>query len=103
MSWTGDLAKFVKKLLLLEQRVEKNAEDIKNIRQDLKELTDFTRKVAYAVKSYQSKAESERENLILRLENELLKLEKRLSSTSLLNLDSSPLDQRQLSSKDDQE
>lgn len=49
------LYEFSKQLLTLKSQVEKNTQDIKELRQDLKELTAATQKLAYAV-------EREREN-----------------------------------------
>lgn len=88
MSWVQDLAAFAKRLLMLETRVETNAEEIKALRQDLKSLTEFTQKIAYAVKRNQEKSEDSHTILVKSLENELLKLECRLSvsgRTSNLN------------------
>lgn len=82
MSWHQDLLNFVKRLLKLEERVEKNAEEIAAIRQDLKALTEFTNRVAYAVKSNRERQESDHKILVLQLENELLRLENRLSTSN---------------------
>ena len=82
MSWVQDLASFAKRLLTLEGQVESNAEEIKALRQDLKALTEFTQKVAYAVKRNQERAEDKHKNLVLSLKVELLELERRLSTTN---------------------
>lgn len=88
MSWIQDLASFAKRLLTLETRVETNAEEIKSLREDLKALTGFTQKVAYAVKRNEERSQDKQENLILSLKLELAELENRLhasSRTSSLN------------------
>lgn len=74
----SDIASFGKKLLFLTERVDKNAEEIKALRQDLKALTNFTQEVAYAVKRNQASAEDKSTILVQKIENELLKLENRL-------------------------
>ncbi|MEM6436011.1 MAG: hypothetical protein AAF773_19480 [Cyanobacteria bacterium P01_D01_bin.115] len=82
MSWVNDLASFAKKLLLLETRVETNTKEIKALRQDLKALTEFTQKVAYAVRRNHEQAGYKHSMLVTKLENELLKLECRLNVSS---------------------
>lgn len=74
----SDIASFGKKLLFLSERVDKNAEEIETLRQDLKTLTDFTQKVAYAVRRNESRAEDRSTIVMQKIENELLKLENRL-------------------------
>jgi hypothetical protein len=85
MSWVSDLAEFAKRLLTLESRVETNSEEIKELRQDLKALTQFTQKVAYAVKTYEERAEDKRENLVLSLKLELANLKTEIAKTNNLN------------------
>jgi predicted nuclease with TOPRIM domain len=85
MSWASDLAKYAKELLLLQSRVVSNSEEIKELRQDLKALTEFTRKVAYAVKTYEQRSEDKRENLVLTLQLELSKLQTQIAQTNNLN------------------
>lgn len=82
MSWIDDLASFAKRLITLEDRVVTNAEDITVIRKDLKTLTEFTRKVAYAVKRNEERSEDKHENLVLILKLELAQLENRLSNSA---------------------
>lgn len=74
----------------LHQRVDKNAEEIADLRRDLKTLADFSRKVAGAVTRNKDKAEDFKErvedkhqNLVLSLKVELLELERRLSRTAI--------------------
>lgn len=91
MSWVEELANLTKKIFQLNGRVEKNAEQIMQLNERLEALVGFTKKVASAVKdqkrdiadcrkdigTFQERNQSEREKLVLQLENELLKLESR--------------------------
>jgi hypothetical protein len=47
MTWAGNFVEFVKRLLNLEERVGKNTQELKELRQDLKTLSDFVGRVAY--------------------------------------------------------
>jgi chromosome segregation ATPase len=85
VSWISDLADLAKNLLTLESRVESNSEEIKELRQDLKALTQFTRRVAYAVKTYEERSEDKRENLVLSLKLELANLRTDIAQTDSLN------------------
>lgn len=85
MSWAQDIGAFIKKLILLETRVESNAEDIKALREDMKKLIEFTQRVSYAVKRNEERAGDRYENLVLTLKLELSNLEKRLHLPSQLN------------------
>ena len=81
MSWIQDIASFTRKLLILESRVEDHSEEIKDLRRELKELRDFAQNIAYALKRHQERAENRETTMTLSLENELLKLERRLGSS----------------------
>ncbi|MGG6297819.1 hypothetical protein ACQ4M4_25785 [Leptolyngbya sp. AN02str] len=85
MTWINNLAEFVKRLLQLENRVEKNSQQIEELRQDLKKLTDYVARLGNAVQhDRQERAHdqelnaTERENLVLRLRIELMEMEKRI-------------------------
>jgi hypothetical protein len=71
------LYEFGKQLLTLKSQVEKNTQDIKDLRQDLKVLTAAVQKLAYTVRLNSENDSHEREKLVLRLENALLKIERR--------------------------
>lgn len=71
------LYEFGKQLLALKGQVEKNTQDIKDVRQDLKELTSLVHKLAYSVQRNSDNEAHEREKLVLRLENSLLRVERR--------------------------
>lgn len=79
MSWVQDLAGFARQLLTLEYRVKSNVEEIKGLREDLKALTEFTQKVAYAVKRNEERRVNHQSVLTRDLKIELLELERRLS------------------------
>jgi hypothetical protein len=68
---------FGKQLLTLKSQVEKNTQDIEELRQDLKNLTSAVQKLAYVVNRNSENDSHEREKLVLRLENALLKFERR--------------------------
>lgn len=74
-----DLAAFAKQLLTLENRVKVNAEEIKALREDLKSLTAFTQKVAYAVKRNEARRKDQQDILVRDLKIELLELERHLT------------------------
>ena len=78
MSWITDIAGLAKQLITIETRVKDNTDDIKDLQQELKELTKFTQKVAVMVERYQTTADSKHDLLIAQLQNELLKLENKM-------------------------
>lgn len=91
MSLLEKLTSFASDLFKLTQRVDENAEEIAELRRDLKTLADFSRKVAGAVTRNQDKAEDFKErvedkhqNLVLSLKVELLELERRLYNPTIV-------------------
>jgi chromosome segregation ATPase len=79
------LYSFGKDLLTLKGQVEKNTADIKELRQDLKDLTSAVDNLARVVQRNEDRANNERdkeklkqENLVLQLKNALLEQENRL-------------------------
>ena len=70
----------IKQLLLLAQETQKNKAEIKELRQELKELTAVVQRLAYEIHRTSENETHEREKLALRLENQLLKFERRLPS-----------------------
>ncbi len=62
----------------IKQQVEKNAADIRDLQQQMKELTVAVQHVANEVRHNHDNEAHERENLLLRLENTLLRFERRL-------------------------
>jgi uncharacterized protein YoxC len=79
------LYSFGKDLLTLKGQVEKNTADIKELRQDLKDLTSAVDNLVRVVQRNEDRASNEREkeklkqeNLVLQLKNALLEQESRL-------------------------
>lgn len=90
MTWLKEFSEFARKLLLLQDRVERNSEEINALRKDLNALTNIVHQVARTVESQREKQEDAHRILILQLENQLLRFEKRLEkSSSTISLDGS--------------
>ncbi len=70
----------VKQLLLLARETQQNKAEIKELRQELKDLTAIVQRLAYEIHRTSENEAHEREKLVLRLENDLLKFERRLPS-----------------------
>ena len=68
----------LKKLLLLKEQTDKNTSDLKELQREFKELTAVVQHLIYEVRGNRNEEAHERENMMLRLENELLKFERRL-------------------------
>jgi hypothetical protein len=64
---------YARRLLLLKEQTEKNTADIKEIRQELKDLTAAVQRLAYEVQRTRENEAHEREKMVLRLENTLLR------------------------------
>jgi predicted nucleic acid-binding Zn-ribbon protein len=69
----------LKQLLLLTQQTEQNRVEIKELREELDDLTSAVERLAYEMRRDRENEAHEREKLVLRLENELLKFERRIS------------------------
>lgn len=67
-----------KRLLLLAENTDRNRDDIKELQRQMKEMTSAFERLAYEVRRVSNKDDHEREKVILRLENELLKFARRL-------------------------
>ena len=68
----------LKKLMLLKEQTDKNTSDIKELQREVKELTAVVQHLIYEVRGNRNDEAHERENMALRLQNELLKFERRL-------------------------
>lgn len=75
----------IKQILLLTHKTEQNHEEIKELRQQVREMASALERLAYEVHRVSEKVDRasqneahEREKLALRLQNELLKFERRL-------------------------
>lgn len=64
---------YLRGLLTLKQQTEKNATDTENLQEDVKDLAEAFRNMAYLVQRNQENEAHEREKLALRLENILLR------------------------------
>jgi predicted nucleic acid-binding Zn-ribbon protein len=65
-------------ILTLGKELEQNRADMKEMRRDLTNLTLLVQRLSDEIKLSSQREAGEREKLVLRLENELLKFEKRL-------------------------
>jgi len=68
------------KTVTLTKQTDKNTEDIKEIQRELREIHSWLERLAYEIQKTREEDRHEREKLALRLENELLKFERRLPS-----------------------
>lgn len=68
----------LKKLLLLKEQTDKNVADIKELQQEVKALTAVVQQLIYEIRSSRNDEAHERANMALRLENEMLKFERRM-------------------------
>lgn len=87
MSWIREAAGFGKKLLFLSERIDRNAEEIKKLRQDLNQLQSDANKIANAVQFNRAKIQDFREwttdkneTLYWKLRAEMAEFESRMKS-----------------------
>lgn len=78
MSFLKDLAAFVRQVLVLSKELEQNRADTKELQKDVLNLTLTVQRLADEIRLSAERESSGREKLALRLENELLKFERRL-------------------------
>ena len=78
MSILAELAKWAQTVLTLSKDLEQNRADIKELRRDFLGLTLTVQRLADEIRLSSQKESSEREKLVLKLENEMLKFEQRL-------------------------
>lgn len=76
------LYELAKQLFLLVEESQRNKTEIKELRQELKELTAVVQRLVYEVHRIGENDAHEREKLALRFENEMLKLDRRLPSAT---------------------
>ncbi len=69
------------KLLTLTQEIERNKTELKELRKELRELSSVVEGLAHEMRHTAENERHEREKLILRLQNELLKFERSLPGT----------------------
>ena len=68
------------KTITLSKQTDQNTNDIKELQREVREIHTWLERLAYEVKRTRDDERHEREKLSLRLENELLKFERRLPS-----------------------
>jgi archaellum component FlaC len=69
-----------KRLLLLVEQTDRNRDEIKELQKQFRDLAAAFERLAYEIHRVSDKDDHEREKIILKLENELLKFERRLPS-----------------------
>jgi predicted RNase H-like nuclease (RuvC/YqgF family) len=69
---------YVRQVLALTQQVEKNTSDLAELNRKVNDLTDVVRELTFEVRRLRENESHERELLTLRLENALLRFERRL-------------------------
>jgi len=74
------LTEWLTQMITLAKETQRNSDDIKQMRRDIDEMARAIERLAYEIKRTQDVDQHEREKLALRLENELLKFERRLPS-----------------------
>ncbi len=72
------LSEWLTQMIMLAKETQRNSDDIKQVRREIDEMTRAIERLAYEIKRTQDEDRHEREKLALRLENELLKFERRL-------------------------
>jgi Skp family chaperone for outer membrane proteins len=68
------------RLFALTQKVEKHDKEIADLREEMRNLTAIAQKIAFELQRLNEREMHEREKLELRLENQLLRFERRLPS-----------------------
>lgn len=67
-----------KRVLLLVEESRRNRQDIENMQAQLRAMSGAIERLRYEIQRVSDKDDNEREKMALRLENELLKFERRL-------------------------
>lgn len=76
-----DFFNFANRLWRLLEDTEQNKTEFKEMRRELRDLTAEVRALAYEMRRLAEHDSHEREKLVLRLENEMLRFERRLPGT----------------------
>jgi hypothetical protein len=74
----SEIWKFTKTLVTLADDLQKYHSEIKDIRQDLRDLTIIVNRLAQEIKHTKETTAGERANMLLQVENQLLKFQNRL-------------------------
>ncbi len=70
----------MRQVILLTDKTERNANDIAKLQESVKDLTLALEQLRYEVRGMREREDSEREKLLLRLENQFLRFERGLKS-----------------------
>jgi len=76
------LYEVVSRLLALTQKVERHDKEILGLQQEVKNLTAVVQRLVYEIQRISDRETHEREKMQLRLENQLLRFERRLPSAA---------------------
>ena len=85
MNWLKQMMEMAQTLLRLTDDVKQTKSEIKEIRKELRELTDAVKHLAYEVHRTQERESSEREKLLLKVENQLSEAGRQLPPASESN------------------
>ena len=74
------LTEWLTQMIMLAKETQRNQDDIKQMRREIRDIYSKLERLAYEIQKTREEDRHEREKLALRLENELLKFERRLPS-----------------------
>jgi hypothetical protein len=74
------LSDWLMQMIILARETQRNTDDIKQMRREIDELARAVERLAYEIRRVHDEESHEREKLALRLENEMLRFERRLPS-----------------------
>lgn len=74
-----DLLDTIKAVVTLAEELKQNRDEIKEVRLELRQLVEIVSRLDAEFHAAEKYEETERRNLILQIQNELLKFERRLS------------------------
>ena len=72
------ILELAKRLFMLAEDTKRNRDEIKEVREEVRRLGSAVERLAYEIRRVGDREAHEREQLRLRLENELLKFERKL-------------------------
>lgn len=72
------ILELAKRLFMLAEDTKRNRDEIKELREEVRRLGSAVERLAYEIRRVGDKEQHEREQLRLRLDNELLKFERKL-------------------------
>lgn len=75
-----EIGEWITQIITLGKETQRNSDDIKQMRRQIDEMSRAIERLAYEIKRTHDTGRHERETLAIKLENELLKFERRLPS-----------------------